>query len=417
MSSYINIPSSSNVSSGLAGITYVTAVAPSGGDDGALIKAACTTVSGGGGGVVFLNGTTFKARSEILLSGLANVTIAGRGPGATSVVADDAGGLAGGNIIRISNSPRCGIQDLTLDSLVARAAGAAIVTEGGSGTLANTALLNGTGIGNVCFNNQFNGVVIQDAAGSVGAWKVNLAGLLFQNTSHNGTGIVVNSPNGGSHYLRDVYFAGNPTVAQQPLAGLNIQSSGDICVDNMVTILAQYGCLINPGTGQIVTALQMSNCDWDTCSQYVFAAIPSGSGAMQAMTVASNWFASGTVGNVLIDATGTSSGGLSGDWRFVGCKSYNSPLGFRVKKGYSVDLVGCNTGGTATGFSFDLNSAHCKVADCRVVPSSQAPGGGTVTNGLVIEVGGDVLVSDCDLHNSTTPITGTPNAASAGNIT
>lgn len=269
---------------------YYLAGYPSGGDDVPELSAAITSMGSIGGGTIMLRNASYKFKSTLPIN-YDNIGIRGHGTG-TIINIDDSGGAVGDGI-SVNSTLNFSLKDVLITSTTARSAGAAIKVKGANNiTAAPAQRTRQWTITDVNFENQFNGIVINDGPTALGAWGGYMDRVEMMAFAAGGVGIDINTPAGGQQYINNVkiYGASTGASATRALAGVRIRGCNDVELHNVNVIYTQYGLRIDPPSGQNANVVLAAECLWDSTSVLPCSIEPASGGTANLVRLVENWF-------------------------------------------------------------------------------------------------------------------------------
>ena len=190
-------------------------------------------------------------------------------PGATSFVADDSAGNYG-DMYTISSKYGCSIRGIAMDAGSVRSAGYAVRVSGGdtSVKLSSFGFARTQHFVDVDMNNQFNGVLIEDASPTNGDWGTVVGSAdrmgLWRNFAAGGIAFDCQAYHGGAEVFQNTFIYGDPTPANGPV-GVRIRGTGGITMLALQTWGTRNGVLIDPQVeaSESVCAIKASYCYFD----------------------------------------------------------------------------------------------------------------------------------------------------------
>jgi hypothetical protein len=165
---------------------------------------------------------------------------------------------------------------------------------------------------------------------------------IYNTLGTNGIGMVI----AAGDELRIRHCLMNSGASPQPNAGLLIENSGDITLEDVNIIQHGRDLLINPGTGQEVDSVWATDCYFDTSSAQGMLIQPSGTGTVQRCRFIGCWFSSHTLDGVEI----TGSSGTVNGIEFIDCHAFNNgQTGFNLVYGSNYTFTACQAAGNPNG--------------------------------------------------------------------
>lgn len=258
------------------------------------------------------------------------------------------------------------ILDLVFDSAVTRTGGNYIAIPIAGGDLK---------IERCIFRNHICGILLGSATISI----VDIANCYFYDAVATfGVGIQVLG--GFDVSIRHVIM--NSANSPQPFAGIQVQNSGDIVIDDCNIIQHQADLVINPASGQQVDSIYASNSFFDTSSAYGVLIEPSGTGAVQRCRFIGCWFSSHALSGVFVINFSGSTPTVAG-LEFIDCHAFANGLdGFTFDYGSGFTLIGCQAAGNGGGGV----SLAAGISDVTVLGCTLGPSGGFGANNYGIFV-------------------------------
>lgn len=273
-------------------------------------------------GYVFVPPGTYRLQPGIVQFTKAGVTLFGAGYSGSSVgvriIIDDTLGHSGGDGFLIQDVRNCRITGMTLSAPSARAAGYAVHSKGGDPAvnIATTQMDGNQTCIDVDMDNQFRGVLIDDSTvGNLGTVVGNAnREAYWTNFAAGQNAIVVNSPGGASHILRNTFIL-NPTATVLGGAGIQVLGAGDLRLVDMDVLGYAQGFLLNntnpiatPVTGGGVCHIMMTACQFDNTGGAVgndnIRIAPGDITRPINISIANSWCGSGNTGLRLVGFTG-----------------------------------------------------------------------------------------------------------------
>ena len=268
-------------------------------DDYTAIAAARTFLASGGH--LYFPFGTYKTSLEVNFD-YDNITISGDGP-RSSIVTTSSGTA---HILSFGNgtTARNGItvKDIGFNATGAKSAGSSIRLN----------KVNQASVSNYWIGSPFIGIEVLSST-----IVFIERGQIANPTVTTGQGIYIGGTTGNDQYISDTIITGDS--GNQPLAGVRIQHSGGVWLDNVGAIWSGDGLLIDPANGQEVLNLFTSRCAWDTNSKNGAKAIPAAGAAIRRWTSTGDWFATNTLAGFTTGGAGSVSGVT-----FNGPRAYNN---------------------------------------------------------------------------------------------
>jgi hypothetical protein len=143
-------------------------------------------------------------------------------------------------------------------------------------------------------------------------------GYIYSPTTTTGECIFVG---GGNNQVLNNVFCEGSSISSQPRAGIEIQQTGGIWLQNFQTLWGGTGVLVDPGNGQGVTWVFDNQGTYDTSSQNGIAIIPSSTGVVRGYYCTECWTSTNALSGVSIGAPPTT---IVDDVHFIGHRSYNN---------------------------------------------------------------------------------------------
>jgi hypothetical protein len=367
----------------------------------AVIALACANHGG-----VFLDGTKTFRVAHALTVACDGLAIDAGGPSSTWIAVDDSGGAVG-DAITFNHTTDCTIRNLTITSTTARTAGWSVVFNGGHVVqTGNNATETNGHVEHVVFDNQFSSVNVTDTDPGVpnpgnpggGAWDVFISDSIIRRPAANGIGIQLDSPHGGGHHIRDVFYWGKNDGGAKGLVALRIRNSGDFSVIHFSEIQAQRGLVIDPQALGLATAGFFSHSEFDTNDHEGVLIQPQtggSAGTAQGIDFTDVWSAHNEYNYRIF--------GPATNITITGGKSWWATLiNIQVDGATWVTLNGVNIGGAAfyDGVQITGHASHIKVANCLLGPALGTPSpnhGIEITDGGVTNYsisGNDITTAD-----------------------
>lgn len=284
---------------------------------------ACWVAASSAGGVLHFKAGTYKWLSTPGLTiSTPYLMFVGDGVGSTTIVVDDTAG-AGVAITVAFGAHHPTFRDLTFATpSTARTAGDTILVKGG-GWIWRTPSdnLGFTRIEHVAFLRQFIGVHLTDGTHSItdgmglvrtdGAWETYVEDVEMRDMAPGGAGVFQESPNGGELYMRHVFMWGPfpNTTLNAPLAGVRVWDTADDVFDDVSSVFAQTGLLMDPPTGHHVNVMMINGCLWDSTVTRPVNIVPATGATVDQVTFVDGWFGqTGTVSNAAVNISGPAHG-------------------------------------------------------------------------------------------------------------
>jgi hypothetical protein len=350
---------------------------------------------------VYFPAGTYDFSGELTLNRNVQIRIVGDGKSRTILRTTS----ATANLFYISISAYYySFEELGFNSTVTKTAGAFIGTNPAAG---DNAYLD---IRRCEFKGYFIGVAL-DGVGSANVGTI--SECIWNSPSAGGTGLRINGANINNMIT-------NCTINQNP------GSTGTgVCVEINQSGAVQFvGCdfiggantlRVNPGAGQVVSALYFTNCFFDQagskCVQFT------GAGAVSRVKFVSCGITNGNVTNsfaLAVEGTGTGTN-IPEALDFLECDFYNAfgtgitTTGISITGARGVSFVGCRISGFTVGIDLTPYNSNgvtsFNIVRCTVGPTENFPGNVT---GIRINAGafqyGSSSITDCDLQGNTTPL-------------
>lgn len=261
---------------------------------------------------------------------------------------------------------------------------------------------------------EFKGYFVGVALNGVGSSNVGTISECIWNSPATGAiGLRINGSNINNMIT-------NCTINQNP------GSSGTgVCVEINQSGAVQFvGCdfiggsntlRVNPGAGQVVSALYFTNCFFDQAGSK--CVLFTGSGAVSRVKFVSCGITNGNVTNSFaLSVEGTGSGtNIPEALDFLECDFYNAfgsgitTTGISITGARGVSFSGCRVSGFTSGFDITPYNANgvtsFNLTRCTIGPTENFPGNITA---IRINAGsfqyGSSSITDCDLQGNTTPL-------------
>lgn len=359
----------------------------------------------------------YKLKSPVLFSQNGTTLFSMARGYSTRFIADDAGGLAGGDAVTIKNLAGCTIQNIGFTSMAARTAGNYIRVTGGDPTQPLSAAYRlmdcNAEILDVDMDGAFYGTTIDnDVPNDYRNWRTTIRGGRCRNLSTNGVGIWINAGSGtnfgGSQVIENWWMGQNPNNA---LAAIRIsQTGGAIIQGDMNSFGAQHCVLIDPPAGAFLTSLTFTGGFYDGSSLSNIRIVPDPAVAVfGAIRFVGCWIAGSTAaGNVEII------GAAAKDIRFSGCTIYSAAAGWNavVDAARQVSFRDCSIAGATSGGLKFTNGAHSFDVQCNDFWAGIGTGQQGSPIGVQIDAGSDnYQVVNNNMEESVVKIVNTPGAA------
>lgn len=209
--------------------------------------------------------------------------------------------------------------------------------------------------------------------GFAGGIHITSTGADYQNTysdvtiyvMHNGGGCGVRIDNGGGCFM-NIAIGGDAGQAASNTVGFQVQSTGGIWMTSCQTLFVGQGLVINPGSGQDVKFMWVTDCCFDTSTNSAAGAAninisPSGTGRAFSINFDNCWASNGAQDGIVVGSGGTIDG-----ITFIGFRS----------------VLNGNNGCTVYGGS-NIIFDHCTMTQNSATTSGHAIGlviAGTGTN-------------------------------------
>ncbi|MEN3278971.1 MAG: hypothetical protein V7607_111 [Solirubrobacteraceae bacterium] len=384
------------------------------------IASAITAAQSAGGGVVYFPAGTYRIDSGLSIT--ANgITLMGAGIGATTIKAGSS--FTTGDMLYFNQVRYGRVVDLTIDSTNTRTSGAGInlygINQGGTSFAISADHI----VHNVCLNNQFTGIYINDKA-----FLAYVDRVYITNLAAGGVGIDINTIASGamgeSQFISNVFIQGHgSTQATMPAAGIQIRASGDFTLRSVSLTLCWIGLLINPVSGARVEAGFIDDCLWDSCGNRCISITPDGTSRVRWMTFVGNWVTgAGTLDGLYLDGNTTQVTVTS--CRFLFSQSY----GFIANGGSEIFVDNCeasgnsaNTAYIAAGIAFAQNASYFAARNCFTNGAWISGGPNTQAYGIRVFSGCDhyILTNNLAVNNTTSQIVepAATNRVVANNLT
>ncbi|MGJ7508675.1 glycosyl hydrolase family 28-related protein [Variovorax sp. GT1P44] len=344
-------------------------------DDLAAITAAIAGL--GSGNDLYFPAGTYQVSNVVIMNKQARMY----GVGTLSVLRTS---HSTADILRITSFNNI-VENLTFETSVVRTGGFFVNVNNGS-----RVTLSG-----LTMTNWFNGIGF---TGPVGAFIRVLNCQLGTNVI-GGVGIDVSTSTPMiDGVFQNILIGGG--VATQPSAGIHIAIAGDLTLNRISTVWCQNGLRVDPGGGNNVQALYVTDSFFDSGSSTGVQLNPTSGSAIQLAKFTNVWSASNANGFV-IGAAGTGSVQKS---EFINCSGVNNTAGagLNIASTNNIDVlvVGGNYAANATGLSVVANAQKFKFIGVKSGSSGQfGPNSGF---GLVLGANVDFFnIESCDFNNNT----------------
>ncbi len=373
-------------------------------ESGHAIAMAIADASAAGGGKVRLDPGIYRCEPGLVNLNTPGITLGGTGRESTVIKPDDTIGNAGQPIITVSAND-CRVADLTIRSTAQRTAGDSLLVLGGSNnsiTASPTQRTINVIVENVDIENAFVGLHLDDTTAGTQLWGVLASNIRVLNTAAGGTGIWINTPNGGQHYMHDIYVYGaNVSGASRALYGLRIQGANDIEIGYISTVYTQIGLQVDPPNGNNCNVIQIPFGDFDSTSTQPVVIAPQAGAHVRGM-VLGGWASMGAYGsgNYTISVSGDVHNLtlLDGMWIVSG----NNGIKVDGSSGAGDIRIGEVRIGAMTGTDFLATGGLQHFSFRGNVENWFGYGSGAI--GIQVDSGCDHYRIDSDVSQATTPI-------------
>lgn len=219
---------------------------------------------------------------------------------------------------------------------------------------------------------------------------INISGFL----PTTGAGILINS--GSGIYGDHVQINGSSGI--QPLAGIQIVSTGGFYLDNSDISQSGTGLLVAPGAGQVANYGFITNTSFDTNSSWGIAIVPviASNGVIRSWSFTNCWAATNSLSGCVID-TGVS--GTIDGIKFIGHRFVNNIQRglWTLNTATNIKLVGCTISGngnnTTAGIEHDATGSFCLVG-CTLGQSDGFPNTQTFGLTMATSASDNIVITD-----------------------
>ena len=247
-------------------------------------------------------------------------------------------------------------------------------------------LLNSIGsyyinISNCIFWGGYNGVGLTGAA----AWYFHMRDCFVVNQTNYGVSITANTSGQGpvEVVLSNIFLHGT-AIGTQMVAGINVESCGDILLEHVQTLWTGIGLRVMPPSGYIVQALFVADCFFDTGTSHGIYSSPVSGGVVQLLKISDTWCASNSMSGIYL-------GGGSGTIQQTDLSncvfSANGRSGIEIETNTTNTKVdGCScSANTNNGISIGAGVTKFKIVNSTIGASGQF--GGNTNRGVLVSPG------------------------------
>lgn len=250
-----------------------------------------------------------------------------------------------------------------------------------SGHLLNVISCYYTDIRNCLFNSGYNGVGLTGSSG----WYFHMRDCIVCNQTNYGITITADSSGQGpvDVSISDVLLHGT-SQASQMIAGINIDTCGDIALQHISTMWTGIGLRVSPGAGKIIQALYVTDCFFDTGNSHGIYIYPTSTGVVQLLKVADCWVASNSLSGIYIGGGG---GAIQQADIVNTVSSANLVDGIVINTdSTNVNVTGCSCSANSNnGIAVQANANLFRVTNCNLGASGQFAG--NTQRGMLVSPG------------------------------
>lgn len=171
------------------------------------------------------------------------------------------------------------MRDLTIGATSARSAGSLVKVTGDMQiNVAPTLDVRNWEFDDVCMQNGFDGLTLNDGVGNLGVcgffWNGGYS--IAKGFAANGTVFDINTPNGGIITIGNVtHFETYGVIdALRPAATMRARGAADLILNSIESVFARRGFVVDPPAGGRSATLFLSKCIWGATTQEAVQIIP-----------------------------------------------------------------------------------------------------------------------------------------------
>lgn len=199
--------------------------------------------------------------------------------------------------------------------------------------------------------------------------------------------------------LKDVFLHGVSSVSQS-VAGVRIESGGDITIDHVSTVYSGNGLDLKPPNGKNIQALFVSNSFFDSGSGWGVFCRPDAGGTIQLQKYANVWACTNTSGGF-----GLAGAGNIQMTELTACTGSNNAAGHGIlinsATATNTTIVGGSYSANTNGIFANTGANQFRIIGARCGPAGQFAGNSSV--GIILAGTNDnYVIQGCDVRGNTT---------------